>query len=80
MSELAGFPIDVEYCPHPAGPPTCCCRMPLPGLGVLLITATGSTPRDASTSAAALRILASRESSDSRIAATILTSKERSPA
>ena len=37
MSELVGFPSDVEYCPHPAGPPTCWCRKPLPGLGVLLI-------------------------------------------
>ena len=37
MSELAGLPIEVEYCPHPAGPPSCWCRKPLPGLGVLLI-------------------------------------------
>jgi aryl-alcohol dehydrogenase-like predicted oxidoreductase/predicted kinase/histidinol phosphatase-like enzyme len=37
MNALVGFPIDVEYCPHPAGPPTCWCRKPLPGLGVLLI-------------------------------------------
>jgi aryl-alcohol dehydrogenase-like predicted oxidoreductase/histidinol phosphatase-like enzyme/predicted kinase len=37
MNELVGFPIDVEHCPHPAGPPTCWCRKPLPGLGVLLI-------------------------------------------
>ena len=37
MNELAGFPIEVEYCPHPAGPPSCWCRKPLPGLGVLLI-------------------------------------------
>jgi aryl-alcohol dehydrogenase-like predicted oxidoreductase/histidinol phosphatase-like enzyme/predicted kinase len=37
MSELAGLEIAVEYCPHPAGPPTCWCRKPLPGLGVLLI-------------------------------------------
>jgi len=29
--------IDVEYCPHAAGPPRCWCRKPLPGLGVLLI-------------------------------------------
>jgi aryl-alcohol dehydrogenase-like predicted oxidoreductase/histidinol phosphatase-like enzyme/predicted kinase len=37
MNELAGMPIEVEYCPHPAGPPSCWCRKPLPGLGVLLI-------------------------------------------
>jgi aryl-alcohol dehydrogenase-like predicted oxidoreductase/histidinol phosphatase-like enzyme/predicted kinase len=37
MEALVGFPIDVEYCPHPAGPPSCWCRKPLPGLGVLLI-------------------------------------------
>ncbi|HEX8031883.1 MAG TPA: aldo/keto reductase [Vicinamibacterales bacterium] len=37
MSELIGFQVDVEYCRHPAGPPRCWCRKPLPGLGVLLI-------------------------------------------
>lgn len=37
MNALVGFPIDVEYCPHPAGPPRCWCRKPLAGLGVLLI-------------------------------------------
>jgi aryl-alcohol dehydrogenase-like predicted oxidoreductase/histidinol phosphatase-like enzyme/predicted kinase len=37
MNQLVGFPIEVEYCPHPAGPPSCWCRKPLPGLGVLLI-------------------------------------------
>lgn len=37
MGELAGLAIEVEYCPHPAGPPNCWCRKPLPGLGVLLI-------------------------------------------
>ena len=37
MNALVGFPIEVEYCPHPAGPPSCWCRKPLPGLGVLLI-------------------------------------------
>ena len=29
--------IDVEYCPHAAGPPVCWCRKPLPGLGVVFI-------------------------------------------
>jgi histidinol phosphatase-like enzyme len=37
MNELLGLTIEVEYCPHPAGPPRCWCRKPLPGLGVLLI-------------------------------------------
>jgi histidinol phosphatase-like enzyme/predicted kinase len=37
MNELIGFPIEVEYCPHGAGPPRCWCRKPLPGLGVRLI-------------------------------------------
>lgn len=37
MNELLGFDLEVEYCPHAAGPPTCWCRKPLPGLGVLLI-------------------------------------------
>jgi aryl-alcohol dehydrogenase-like predicted oxidoreductase/histidinol phosphatase-like enzyme/predicted kinase len=30
-----GLDIDVEFCPHAAGPPRCWCRKPLPGLGVL---------------------------------------------
>jgi aryl-alcohol dehydrogenase-like predicted oxidoreductase/histidinol phosphatase-like enzyme/predicted kinase len=37
MNELLGVQLDVEYCPHAAGPPTCWCRKPLPGLGVLFI-------------------------------------------
>jgi aryl-alcohol dehydrogenase-like predicted oxidoreductase/histidinol phosphatase-like enzyme/predicted kinase len=36
MNELLGVAIEVEYCPHAAGPPRCWCRKPLPGLGVLL--------------------------------------------
>ena len=28
---------DIVYCPHGPGPPVCWCRMPLPGLGVLLV-------------------------------------------
>jgi histidinol phosphatase-like enzyme len=30
-----GLEIDALYCPHPAGPPICWCRKPLPGLGVV---------------------------------------------
>jgi histidinol phosphatase-like enzyme/predicted kinase len=37
MKALVGFPIEVAYCPHAAGPPRCWCRKPLPGLGMLLI-------------------------------------------
>ena len=35
MNELLGLDIEVEFCPHGAGPPRCWCRKPLPGLGVL---------------------------------------------
>jgi histidinol phosphatase-like enzyme len=37
MNELLGLEIEVEWCPHPTGPPSCWCRKPLPGLGVLFI-------------------------------------------
>jgi histidinol phosphatase-like enzyme len=37
MQELLGLAIDVEYCAHGAGAPTCWCRKPLPGLGVVFI-------------------------------------------
>ncbi|HEY6359577.1 MAG TPA: aldo/keto reductase [Vicinamibacterales bacterium] len=37
MQEVLGLSIEVEYCPHGAGPPTCWCRKPLPGLGVVFI-------------------------------------------
>ncbi|MGH9387441.1 MAG: aldo/keto reductase [Vicinamibacterales bacterium] len=33
----SGLSIEVEYCPHAAGPPRCWRRKPLPGLGVLLV-------------------------------------------
>jgi len=39
--ELLGRDLDVRHCPHPAGPPICWCRKPLPGLGVLLARAHG---------------------------------------
>ena len=39
--ELLGVDLPVEYCPHPAGPPICWCRKPLPGLGVVLIERHG---------------------------------------
>jgi aryl-alcohol dehydrogenase-like predicted oxidoreductase/histidinol phosphatase-like enzyme len=37
LRELLGLAIEIEYCPHAAGPPVCWCRKPLPGLGVLFI-------------------------------------------
>ena len=37
MRELTGVDIEIEYCPHQAGPPVCWCRKPLPGLGVVFI-------------------------------------------
>jgi histidinol phosphatase-like enzyme len=37
MRELLDLQIEVECCPHAAGPPTCWCRKPLPGLGVLFV-------------------------------------------
>jgi len=56
MRELLGIDIEVEYCPHGAGPPSCWCRKPLPGLGVLFMyryrldpqacTYVGSGPQD----------------------------------
>ena len=35
--ERAGLSMDLDICPHGAGPPRCWCRKPLPGLGVQLI-------------------------------------------
>lgn len=37
MCALLDLQIEVDYCPHAAGPPTCWCRKPLPGLGVVLV-------------------------------------------
>ena len=31
-----GLPIHIARCRHPAGPPICWCRKPLPGLALLL--------------------------------------------
>jgi histidinol phosphatase-like enzyme/predicted kinase len=35
--ERLGLDLDIECCPHVAGPPRCWCRKPLPGLGVVFI-------------------------------------------
>jgi histidinol phosphatase-like enzyme len=32
IREILQLDIDLAYCPHPAGPPVCWCRKPLPGL------------------------------------------------
>jgi len=37
MREVSEVAIEIEYCPHAAGPPVCWCRKPLPGLGVIFI-------------------------------------------
>lgn len=36
LAELLGRAIDVRACPHAAGPPTCWCRKPMPGLAIAL--------------------------------------------
>jgi aryl-alcohol dehydrogenase-like predicted oxidoreductase/histidinol phosphatase-like enzyme/predicted kinase len=37
MNAMLGLEIEIEHCPHAAGPPRCWCRKPLPGLAVLLM-------------------------------------------
>jgi aryl-alcohol dehydrogenase-like predicted oxidoreductase/histidinol phosphatase-like enzyme len=37
MQDLLGVSIEIEFCPHAAGPPACWCRKPLPGLGASFI-------------------------------------------
>lgn len=37
MNEMLGLEIEVEHCPHAAGPPRCWCRKPLPGLAVVFM-------------------------------------------
>jgi aryl-alcohol dehydrogenase-like predicted oxidoreductase len=39
-AEVSG-PVETALCPHPAGPPTCWCRPPLPGLAVAFARANG---------------------------------------
>jgi hypothetical protein len=34
LVELVGAPIAIARCAHPAGPPACWCRKPLPGLAL----------------------------------------------
>ncbi len=44
LAEIVGFAFPVAICDHPAGPPRCLCRKPLPGLGVRLILELGLSP------------------------------------
>lgn len=39
LGELLGRAIDIRACAHPAGPPVCWCRKPLPGLALALARA-----------------------------------------
>ena len=41
LSELVGAPIAIAHCAHPAGPPVCWCRKPLPGLALALAHSHG---------------------------------------
>jgi aryl-alcohol dehydrogenase-like predicted oxidoreductase/predicted kinase/histidinol phosphatase-like enzyme len=45
MQADLGIAIEIEFCPHGAGPPTCWCRKPLPGLGVQFILRHRLDPR-----------------------------------
>ena len=45
MRELLGVSIEIDYCPHAAGPPVCWCRKPLPGLAVARIQRHRLDPR-----------------------------------
>ena len=42
-AEVSG-PVEPALCPHPAGPPTCWCRPPLPGLPLAFARAHGVEP------------------------------------
>jgi histidinol phosphatase-like enzyme len=42
-NEVSG-PVEAALCPHPAGPPTCWCRPPLPGLPLRFARAHGIDP------------------------------------
>jgi diketogulonate reductase-like aldo/keto reductase len=39
--ELSGLQISIAFCPHPAGPPVCWCRKPIPGLVLELAMRSG---------------------------------------
>lgn len=41
LAELVGVALPVMHCAHPAGPPVCWCRKPLPGMALALAHAHG---------------------------------------
>jgi aryl-alcohol dehydrogenase-like predicted oxidoreductase/phosphoglycolate phosphatase-like HAD superfamily hydrolase len=41
LVELVGLPLAIARCTHPAGPPTCWCRKPMPGLALALARTYG---------------------------------------
>jgi aryl-alcohol dehydrogenase-like predicted oxidoreductase/predicted kinase/histidinol phosphatase-like enzyme len=41
VAELLGMPLHLAHCAHPAGPPVCWCRKPMPGLALALAHAHG---------------------------------------
>lgn len=41
LAELLDLPLAIARCAHPAGPPVCWCRKPLPGLALLLARTHG---------------------------------------
>ena len=36
-NDLLGVDIEYLFCPHPAGPPVCWCRKPVPGMGIIFM-------------------------------------------
>jgi uncharacterized protein YbjT (DUF2867 family) len=45
LSKRAGRPVELGLCVHPAGPPVCWCRPPLPGLWLAFAERWGIDPR-----------------------------------
>jgi hypothetical protein len=41
LGELVGVALPIAHCSHPAGPPVCWCRKPMPGLALALAHAHG---------------------------------------
>jgi len=80
--ERLGLDVDVECCPHAAGPPRCWCRKPLPGLGVVFVNRyrldpvqcvyVGTGPHDAG--------LARRLGFTFRVAADFASGEDEGPA
>jgi histidinol phosphatase-like enzyme len=45
LEAALGVPIAHAWCPHPAGPPVCWCRKPIPGMILAALSATSWAPR-----------------------------------